>query len=122
MKKSNFVAMILGAISCIFFALGMCMTMIAKWNAFQPGVILGVIGLLFALVTVFVWRKMEHKAPIKMNGKTISTVFLGIIGALALGIGMCLVMVWGNLVLGIIVGVIGILLLLCLVPICKGLK
>lgn len=122
MKKSNFVAMILGAISCIFFALGMCMTMIAEWNAFQPGVILGVIGLLFALVTVFVWRKMEHKAPIKMNGKTIGTVFLGIIGALALGIGMCLVMVWGNLVPGIIVGVIGILLLLCLVPICKGLK
>lgn len=122
MKKSNFVAMILGAISCIFFALGMCMTMIAEWNAFCPGVILGVIGLLFALVTVLVWRKMEHKDPIKMNGKTIGTVFLGIIGALALGIGMCLVMVWGNLVPGIAVGIIGILLLLCLFPICKGLK
>ena len=122
MKKSDFVAMILGAISCIFFALGMCMTMVAEWNAFQPGVILGMIGLLSALVTVIVWRKMEHKAPIKMNGKTISAVFLGIIGALALGIGMCFVMVWGNLVPGIIVGVIGILLLLCLVPIGKGLK
>ena len=122
MRRSNFVAMILGVISCIFFALGMCMTMVTEWNAFQPGVILGVIGLLFALVTIIVWRKMEHKAPIKMNGKTIGTVFLGIIGALALGIGMCLVMVWGNLVPGIIVGVIGILLLLCLVPICKGLK
>ena len=122
MKKSNFVAMILGAISGIFFALGMCMTMIAEWGAFRPGVILGVIGLLFALVTVLVWRKMEHKDPIKMNGKTIGTVFLGIIGALALGIGMCLVMVWGNLVPGIAVGIIGILLLLCLFPICKGLK
>ena len=98
------------------------MTMVTEWNAFQPGVILGVMGLLFALITVIVWRKMEHKAPIKMNGKTIGTVFLGIIGALALGIGMCLVMVWGNLVSGIIVGVIGILLLLCLVPICRGLK
>lgn len=122
MKKSNFVAMILGAISGIFFALGMCMTMIAEWNAFRPGVILGVIGLLFALVTGLVWRKMEHKAPIKINGKTIGTVFLGIIGALALGIGMCLIMVWGNLVPGIAVGIIGILLLLCLFPICKGLK
>ncbi|MCC2817178.1 hypothetical protein LK537_07745 [Lachnoclostridium pacaense] len=122
MKKSNFVAMILGTISCIFFALGMCMTMIAEWNAFRPGVILGVVGLLFALVTVIVWRKMEHKAPIKMNGKTIGTVFLGIIGALALGIGMCFVMVWGNLIPGIIIGLIGILLLMCLIPICKGLK
>lgn len=122
MKKSNFVAMILGTISCIFFALGMCMTMIAEWNAFRPGLILGVVGLLFALVTVIVWRKMEHKAPIKMNGKTIGTVFLGIIGALALGIGMCFVMVWGNLIPCIIIGLIGILLLMCLIPICKGLK
>lgn len=122
MKKSNFVAMILGTISCIFFALGICMTMIAEWNAFRPGVILGVVGLLFALVTIIVWRKLEHKAPIKMNGKTIGTVFLGIIGALALGIGMCFVMVWGNLIPGIIIGLIGILLLMCLIPICKGLK
>lgn len=120
MKKSSFVAMILGAISCIFFALGMCMTTLAEWNAFRPGVILGAVGLVFALITVFVWRKMEHKEPIKMNGKTIGTVFLGIIGALALGVGMCLVMVWSSLVPGIIVGMVGILLLLCLIPVCRG--
>jgi len=40
-----------------------------------------------------------------------------------LGVGMCMVMVWeGLLVWGIIVGIIGILLLLCLIPVCKGLK
>lgn len=34
MKKSNFVAMILGTIGGILFALGMCMTLIPEWNAF----------------------------------------------------------------------------------------
>lgn len=122
MKKSSFVAMILGTISCVFFALGMCMTMIPEWNAFQPGVIVGCIGLVFVLITIFVWRKMENKEPIEISPKAIGTVFLGIIGALALGVGMCFVMVWNNLVPGIVVGLIGILLLMSLIPICKGLE
>lgn len=122
MKKSSFVAMILGVISCIFFALGMCMAMIPEWNAFQPGIVVGCIGLVFALITVIVWRKMEHKEPIKINAKAVGTIFVGIIGALALGVGMCFVMVWGNLVPGIIIGLIGIIILLCLIPLCKGLK
>jgi len=122
MKKSSFVAMILGTISCMFFAVGMCMTMLPEWNVFKPGVIIGSVGLIFALITAFVWRKMEHKAPIKITGKAIFTVIVGIIGALGLGVGMCFTMVWSNLILGIIIGLVGILLLLCLIPICKGLK
>lgn len=122
MKKSSFVAMILGTISCVFFALGMCMAMIPEWSAFKPGVIVGGIGLLFALITVFVWRRMESKAPIKITGKVALTVIMGILGALALGIGMCLTMVWSNLILGIVIGLVGILLLLSLIPICKGIK
>ena len=52
----------------------------------------------------------------------IGTVLLGIIGALTLGVGMCLTMVWSNMIIGIVVGIIGILLLLCLIPLTKGLK
>ncbi len=44
MKKSSFVAMILGTIGGILFALGMCMALIPEWNAFRPGVIMGVVG------------------------------------------------------------------------------
>lgn len=122
MKKSNFAAMILGSISILFFGLGMCMAMLPQWNAFQPGVILGCVGLLFAVIAVIVWRKMESKAPIKITGKAILTAFLGIIGALGLGVGMCFTMVWGQLALGIIIGMVGIAILLCLIPLCKGLK
>ena len=122
MKKSTFVAMILGTIGGILFALGMCMALIPEWNAFQPGVIMGVVGAVVLLIMVLVWRKMENKEPIKLSGKTIGAVLIGIVGALLLGVGMCLTMVWSNMVVGIIVGIIGIVVLLCLIPFIKGLK
>lgn len=122
MKKSSFVAMILGTIGGILFALGMCMALIPEWNAFKPGVIMGTVGLVVLLVMVLVWRKMEHKAPIKASGKTIGAILIGIIGSLLLGVGMCLIMVWTKMVLGIIIGIVGIVVLLCLIPFIKGLK
>ena len=122
MKKSSFVAMILGGISLVFFALGMCMAMLSEWNAFTPGVVCGCIGLVLALITVFVWRKMENKEPIKLNAKTVGTVIVGIIGALALGVGMCFTMVWNQMILGVVIGLVGIVLLLCLIPLVKGIK
>lgn len=89
--------MLLGTVSGVLFALGMCMALIPEWEAFQPGVILGCIG----LITLIVWRRMEHKAPIKISGKTIFTIIVGIVGALALGVGMCFSMVWGRMIIGI---------------------
>lgn len=122
MKKSTFVAMILGTIGGILFALGMCMALIPEWNAFRPGVIMGVVGAVVLLAMVLIWRKMENKEPIKLSGKTIGATLIGIVGALLLGVGMCLTMVWSNMVVGIIVGIVGIVVLLCLIPFIKGLK
>lgn len=122
MKKSSFVAMILGTIGGILFALGMCMALIPEWNAFRPGVVMGAFGAVVLLIMVLVWRKMEHKAPIKVSGKTIGAVLIGIIGSLLLGVGMCMTMVWSNMVMGIVIGLIGIVVLLCLIPFVKGLK
>lgn len=122
MKKSNFVAMILGTIGIVFFALGMCMALIEEWGMFQQGIVCGVIGLVVLLVTLIVWRRMEGKAPIQLNAKTIGTVILAVIGALLLGVGMCLSMVFGKMIFGIVVGLIGIVSLLCLIPLTKGLK
>ncbi|RHV01751.1 hypothetical protein DXB97_13160 [Firmicutes bacterium OM07-11] len=45
MKKSNFVAMILGTIGIVFFALGMCMALIEEWGMLHQGIVSGVIGL-----------------------------------------------------------------------------
>lgn len=122
MKRSSFVTMMLGTVSGVLFALGMCMTMIPDWNAFQPGVVFGCAGLLLGLITLIAWRKMEHKKPIRISGKMILTVLVGIIGALAFGVGMCFSMIWNRLVLGIVIGLVGVLILLCLIPLTKGLK
>ena len=122
MKKSSFVAMVLGTVSVVLFALGMCMATIPEWNAFRPGIIFGCVGLVLGLITLIIWRKMEHKQPIRMNGKTVLTVIVGVVGALALGIGMCFSMVWGKLVMGIVIGILGIVVLLCLIPLTKGIK
>ena len=119
MKKSTFVAMILGTIGGILFALGMCMGLVEEWNARNEGIIMGVIGLVVLLVMAAVWRKMENKQPIKLSGKTIGATLIGIVGALLLGVGMCLTMVWSNMIVGIIVGIV---VLLCLIPFIKGLK
>lgn len=116
MKKSNFVALILGTIGGVFFALGMCMALLPEWGMKTQGVVCGVIG----LAVLLVWRRMEHKAPIKLSGKTILAVFVGVLGALLLGVGMCMSMMFEQMVLGIVVGLAGIVALLMLIPLLRG--
>lgn len=122
MKKSNFVAMILGTIGMVFFALGMCMALIEEWGMFRQGIVAGVVGLVILLITLLVWRRMEGKEPIKLSGKTVVTVVLAIFGALLLGVGMSFSMVFGKMVLGIVIGLVGIVTLLMLIPLTKGLN
>lgn len=122
MKKSTFAAMILGTIGGILFALGMCMALIPEWNTFNQGIVMGVLGAAVLLIMVLVWRKMEKKSPIRVSAKTIGTVLFGVVGALVFGVGMCLTMVWSSMGIGIAVGIAGIVPLLCLIPLTKGLK
>lgn len=122
MKKSSFAAMVLGTVSGVVFALGMCMALIPEWNAFQPGIIFGCVGLFLALITLIVWRKMTHKEPVRISVKNIITVIVGVTGALGLGVGMCFSMVWDKMIWGIVIGLVGIVILLCLIPLTKGIK
>lgn len=122
MKKSSFVALVLGTVSLCLFALGMCMTLLPEWNAFKTGIVFGTLGIILGIITLMVWRKMENKAPIKLNGKTVKVLIVGIIGALILGVGMCLCMVWNSIVIGTLIGILGIIILLSLIPIVKGIK
>ncbi len=119
MKKSSFVAMMLGTVSGMLFAIGMCMALISEWGTMKPGIIFGCVGIILGIITLIVWRKMTGKSPIKISGKAILTTIIGILGALALGVGMCFTMVWDKMVLGIAVGIIGIIILLCLIPLTK---
>ena len=122
MKKKNFVSLLLGTIGGILFALGMCMCLIPEWGVFTPGVVIAAVGAVVLLVLFLVRRKMAGKPAVVLNGKAIGTVALGVVGALVLGVGMCMTMVWSMMTGGVAVGIVGIILLLCLIPAVKGLK
>lgn len=122
MKKKNFVSLVMGTVGGILFALGMCMCMLPQWNAFTQGVVVSAVGTVVLLAMLVVRRKMEGKPAVRLNGKAVATVLLGVVGALVLGVGMCMVMVWNMLMWGIVVGIAGIVLLICLIPLCRGLQ
>ena len=121
-EKSSFTALLLGTLSGVLFAIGMCMALIAEWNAFTPGVVLGCTGVVLGIATMLIWRKMEHKAPCHLSGRHVRAVLLGVAGAMLLGVGMCFCMVWQRMLPGMLIGVVGIVLLVCLIPLLKGVK
>ena len=122
MKKSSYVALVMGTVSGVMFSLGMCMALVEKWAMLKQGAIVGGAGLLLALVTLLIWRKMEHKAPIRVSGKVVVRVLLGVAAALTLGIGLSLCLVLENYILGTVIGLVGIVLLLGFIPLVMGLK
>lgn len=122
MKKSSFVSLILGTVSGVLFALGMCMALLPQWNAFREGVVFGVAGLVMGLITFVVWCRMEGRQMPKPSGKNLLRIAYGVLSALVLGVGMCLCLVWNQIVCGTLVGLLGIVMLIALIPMVKGLK
>ena len=122
MKKSSFVALLMGTVSGVLFALGMCMALLPEWNVFWEGVIFGGIGLVLGLTTLLVWCKMENKKLPKLNGKNVFRILYIVAAVLVLGAGMCLCLVWQQFVWGTVVGLVGIVMLIALIPMIKGIK
>ena len=122
MKKSNFVALILGTVSGVLFALGMCMALLPEWNAFGIGVAMGGAGIVLGLITLMVWCKMEGKKFPKMNVGNVLRAIYSVIAVLVLGTGMALCLVAEKIVLGTLIGLLGIIMLIALIPMIKGIK
>ena len=122
MKKSSFVALIMGTVSGVLFALGMCMALLPEWDAFVEGIVFGSIGLLIGLITLILWCKMENKKLPKMNTKNLLRTIYGIVSTLVLGLGMCMCLVWEQIIWGTLIGLLGIIMLIALIPMIKGIK
>lgn len=122
MKKKDFVTLIMSVVGGILFALGMCMALLPEWGAMTQGVVMGAVGLVVLLAMFLVRRKMDGKPAIVFNGKAIATTLFGVLATVVFGVGMCMTMVWNVMVPGIAVGIVGIVLLVSLLPICKGWK
>lgn len=121
MKKSTFVHLIVGVVSGLLFALGMCMCLLPEWNAFKLGTVCTGVGFVGLVIQgIVAWVRSGRK--IHINWKIAGKVLFGIFGSLVLGLGMCMILVWNQMLPGILVGTVGIVLLLCLIPMCLGLK
>ena len=112
----------LGTVSGVLFALGMCMALLPEWNAFWEGVIFGGVGLTLGVITFFVWCKMENKKLPKLNCKNVFRIVYAVVAVLILGAGMCLCLVWHQFIWGTLVGLFGIVMLIALIPMIKGIK
>ena len=65
---------------------------------------------------------MEHKQLPRMNGKNIFRTVYTVMACLVLGVGMCMCLVWQQIVWGTLVGLLGIIMLIALIPMIKGIK
>ena len=122
MKKTVFVNLMVGVVGGLLFAIGLCMCLLPEWNAFDVGVVVTAAGAVILLALAIVNRIKSGKPARKPNWKLIGKIAFGVLSALVLGLGMCMIMVWNLMLPGIVVGVVGIVLLLCLLPLCLGLK
>lgn len=122
MEKRNFVALIMGVIGGLLFSLGMCMCLLPEWEMFTPGVVCAAVGAVILLILLVVYRKMSGAKPIKINWRIFGKGAYGVFASLVLGVGMSMIMAFDMMMLGIIIGIVGIVLLLCLIPMCLGFK
>ena len=122
MKKSAFVNLVIGVIGGLLFSLGLCMCLLPEWNAFNEGVVATAVGTIVLVALAIVSRIKSGKPRKPINWKVVGKVVYGTLAALVLGAGMCLIMVWNLMLPGILVGIVGIVMLLCLIPMCVGFK
>lgn len=122
MKKSSYVALVMGTVSGVMFSLGVCMALVQEWAMLREGAIMGSAGIVLGMITLLVWRRMEHKAPIRVSGKAVTKIIVAVLSALVFGIGLCLCMVMEEYILGTVIGLVGIVMWLGVIPMLKGLK
>ena len=122
MKKSSFYALVMGTVSGMIFAIGMRMALLPEWDLFGAGVVFTAVGILLGLITLIGWRKLENKPSVKVNSKLLLKIVYITAAVLVFGLAMCLCLVWAQYLYGMLVGLVGVLMLLGLIPMIKGLK
>ena len=122
MKKNHFINLVICVIAGLIFSLGMCMCLLPEWNSFILGIVLTAIGgvALLTMGIIAYVKSAKNNAPI--NWKLVGKIAYGVVSALVLGLGMCMIMVWNLMIWGILVGIVGIVMLLFLIPMFLGLK
>ena len=122
MRKNHFITLIVCVVAGLLFSLGLCMCLLPEWNMFTAGVVLTSIGGVALLTMGIIAYVKNAKDRNPINWKLVGKITYGVVAALIMGLGMAMIMVWNLIIWGILVGVIGLLMLLFLIPMFLGFK
>lgn len=123
MKTKSYIFLVVTVLGVLLFGIGMCMCLLPEWNAFKPGVVITALGALTLLTLALIRWIMAGKPVAKINWNMVGKAAYCTISLLVLGTGMSMIMVFEGLMIpGLIVGVVGVVMLLGLIPVFKGLK
>lgn len=123
MTKKNYMFLVLTVVGVLLFSLGMCMCLLPQWNAFVPGVVVTALGALALLAIALVRWIMVGKPVAKIDWNRVGKAAYCVVSLLVLGAGMAMIMAFEGLMIpGMLVGVVGIVLMLGMIPVFKGLK
>lgn len=123
MTKKNFLFLVLTTAGGLLFALGMCMCLLPEWNAFGPGVAVTALGATMLIAISLVRWIMAGRPVAKINWRKTGRIIYCVAAALVLGLGMSMIMAFdGLMVLGILVGIAGIVMGVCAIPMWTGWK
>ena len=122
MKKNHFITLIIGVLAGLLFSIGLCMCLLPEWNLLTLGIVLTSVGgvALLTMGIIALVKNVKLKQPI--NWKLIGKITYGVISVLILGLGMSVIMVWNLIVVGALIGIVGIIMLLFLIPMFLGFK
>lgn len=80
------------------------------------------IGAFVLLVLAIVCRIRSGKPAKKINWRLAGKIAYGTLSALVLGAGMAMILELGMMLWGVVAGIVGIVMLLCLIPMCVGFR
>ena len=122
MKKKDFVTLLLAEAGSILLCLGLCLALLPTYGALRPGLAIAILGGAVLLAMLPVRLKTGAWGAMIFGAGAVGATLLSALGAMLLGLGLCMSMIWDMLATGILVAVVGAVILLCLIPVVRGLR
>ncbi|MBM7268294.1 hypothetical protein [Streptococcus suis] len=121
MKRRDFISLIAYTVSLLVLTLGMCFYTLPEWEMTSLGMPLSVVGLLLLVLSWGLQRRLTGKGAPRLDWKQIVKVIYCVFALLVFGGGFALVTI-GNFVLGLVLGFIGLVFIIGIIPVTVGLK
>lgn len=122
MNKKHFINLVICVLAGLFFSIGLCMCLLPEWNMLIAGIVITSIGGISLIIMGIIAYIKKEKTEKHINWKFVGKITYSVISILIIGLSMAMIMVWNLMLWGIVVGIVGIIMLLFLIPMFAGLK